>query len=44
MRKVPAATINVLIESLKKLYSADTEVKMIGPHHWAKLYETLVTR
>ena len=44
VQKAPAATLNVLAESLKELYHADTEVKVIGTRHGEKLYETLVTR
>ena len=44
VQKAPAATLTVLAESLKELYHADTEVKVIGPRHGEKLYETLVTR
>lgn len=44
VQKAPAATLTVLAEALKKLYHADTEVKVIGTRHGEKLYETLVTR
>jgi len=44
VQKAPAATLEVLAESLKELYQADTEVKVIGTRHGEKLYETLVTR
>lgn len=44
VQKAPAATLEVLAESLKELYEADTEVKVIGTRHGEKLYETLVTR
>lgn len=44
VQKAPAATLDVLAESLKELYKADTEVKIIGTRHGEKLYETLVTR
>ena len=44
VQKAPAATLDVLAESLKQLYNADTEVKVIGTRHGEKLYETLVTR
>jgi len=44
VQKAPAATLEVLAESLKELYHADTEVKIIGTRHGEKLYETLVTR
>lgn len=44
VQKAPAATLDVLAESLKELYKANTEVKCIGTRHGEKLYETLVTR
>lgn len=44
VQKAPAATLEVLAESLKELYRTDTEVKIIGTRHGEKLYETLVTR
>lgn len=44
VQKAPAATLEVLAESLKELYKADTEIKIIGTRHGEKLYETLVTR
>ena len=50
VQKAPAATLDVLAEALKQVYSkvdpkyADTEVKMIGTRHGEKIYETLVTR
>lgn len=44
VQKAPAATLEVLAESLKELYQTDTEIKIIGTRHGEKLYETLVTR
>lgn len=44
VQKAPAATLEVLSQSLKELYNANTEVKVIGTRHGEKLYETLVTR
>ena len=44
VQKAPAATLTVLAKSLKELYQADTEVRVIGTRHGEKLYETLVTR
>lgn len=44
VQKAPAVTLEVLAESLKELYNANTEVKIIGTRHGEKLYETLVTR
>ena len=50
VQKAPAATLDVLAEALKQIYSkvdskySETEVKVIGTRHGEKLYETLVTR
>lgn len=50
VQKAPAATLDVLAEALKRIYSkvdskyGETEVKVIGTRHGEKLYETLVTR
>lgn len=50
VQKAPAATLSVLTEALKQIYSninpkySETEVKIIGTRHGEKLYETLVTR
>ena len=50
VQKAPAATLDVLAEALKQIYSqvdskyGTTEVKVIGTRHGEKLYETLVTR
>jgi len=44
VQKAPAATLEVLADSLKELYKTDTEVKTIGTRHGEKLFETLVTR
>jgi len=44
VQKAPAATLDVLATSLKELFKANTEVKVIGTRHGEKLYETLVTR
>lgn len=44
VQKAPAATLDVLAESLKQLYKTTTPVRVIGTRHGEKLYETLVTR
>ena len=50
VQKAPAATLDVLAQELKEVYSkidpkyGETEVKVIGTRHGEKLYETLVTR
>ena len=50
VQKAPAATLDVLAQALKEVYSkvdpkyGETEVKVIGTRHGEKLYETLGTR
>ena len=50
VQKATAATLDVLAEALKQIYSkidpkyGETEVMVIGTRHGEKLYETLVTR
>ncbi|MGI6393712.1 MAG: polysaccharide biosynthesis protein [bacterium] len=44
VQKSPAATIKLLAETLKKIFKADNEIKIIGTRHGEKKYETLVTR
>jgi len=44
VQKAPAATIEVLVEALKRLMKVDNDVKVIGTRHGEKLYETLLTR
>lgn len=43
VQKAPACTIGVLTESVKQLFNADNEVKVIGIRHGEKMYETLLT-
>lgn len=44
VQKAPAATIQILAESIIELYASKSEIKIIGTRHGEKLYETLVTR
>ena len=50
VQKAPAATLEVLADALRQVYSGidskygETEVRVIGTRHGEKLYETLVTR
>ncbi|WP_298505730.1 polysaccharide biosynthesis protein [uncultured Maribacter sp.] len=44
VNKAPASTIGDLAESIKDIYKADNEIKVIGTRHGEKLYETLCTR
>ncbi|WP_395947607.1 polysaccharide biosynthesis protein [Caedibacter taeniospiralis] len=45
VQKAPAATIDLLAKTLRKLFNApDHQIKIIGTRHGEKLYETLLTR
>ncbi len=44
VQKAPAATIETLARTLKKLFNADNDIRIIGTRHGEKLYETLLTR
>lgn len=44
VQKAPAATLETLVKTLKKLYKANNNIKIIGTRHGEKLYETLLTR
>ncbi|MBP1608789.1 MAG: wbjB-2, partial [Acidobacteria bacterium] len=44
VKKAPAATIETLANALKRLFSANNEIRIIGTRHGEKLYETLLTR
>jgi len=44
VQKAPAATIETLVEAMKRLYEADNPVRIVGARHGEKLYETLLTR
>jgi len=41
VQKSPASTIHTLAIALKELFNANNEIKIIGPRHGEKLYETL---
>jgi UDP-N-acetylglucosamine 4,6-dehydratase/5-epimerase len=41
VQKAPAATILTLATALKELFDAKNEIKIIGPRHGEKMYETL---
>jgi UDP-glucose 4-epimerase len=43
IKKAPACTLQVLVDSLMELFEANNPVKIIGIRHGEKLYETLVT-
>lgn len=44
VQKAPAATLDVLANSLKELYNIDIPIRIIGTRHGEKLYESLITR
>lgn len=44
VQKAPASTIMDLAITIKELFNADNEIKVIGTRHGEKLYETLLTR
>lgn len=44
VQKAPATTIGILANTLKKLFDANNEIRIIGTRHGEKLYETLLTR
>lgn len=44
VQKAPASTILELAASLKEIFNAGNEIKIIGTRHGEKLYETLLTR
>lgn len=44
VNKAPASTIGDLAETIRNIFDADNEIKVIGTRHGEKLYETLCTR
>lgn len=44
VQKAPAATIEVLAESVKELKNSNSPINIIGTRHGEKLYEVLVTK
>lgn len=44
VQKAPAATLDVLANSLIDLYKSESKIRIIGTRHGEKLYESLVTR
>jgi len=44
VQKAPAATIETLARAMLRLYSSESEIRVIGTRHGEKLYETLLTR
>jgi UDP-N-acetylglucosamine 4,6-dehydratase/5-epimerase len=44
VQKAPAATMETLALAVKRLFSSQTPVRVIGTRHGEKLYETLLTR
>jgi UDP-glucose 4-epimerase len=41
VQKSPAATILTLAQALKEIFNAKNEIRVIGPRHGEKLFETL---
>lgn len=41
VQKSPAATILTLAQALKEIFNAKNEIRIIGPRHGEKMYETL---
>jgi UDP-glucose 4-epimerase len=44
VNKAPASTIGDLAETVRDIFKAGNEIKVIGTRHGEKLYETLCTR
>jgi UDP-N-acetylglucosamine 4,6-dehydratase len=44
VQKAPAATLDILANSLFNLYNTEAKIRVIGTRHGEKLYESLVTR
>jgi UDP-N-acetylglucosamine 4,6-dehydratase/5-epimerase len=44
VQKAPAATIEILAQSLLELYNSSNKINYIGTRHGEKLYETLVNK
>ncbi len=43
VQKAPAATLETLVNALKRIFQADNPVRIIGVRHGEKKYETLLT-
>ena len=43
VQKAPACTLAVLAETVKRLFHAENEIRIIGIRHGEKMYETLLT-
>jgi len=44
IQKAPAATVQVLAESVIEIFASDRKINIIGTRHGEKLYESLLTR
>jgi UDP-glucose 4-epimerase len=44
VQKAPAATIQDLATAIKELFNADNEIRIIGPRHGEKMYESLCSK
>ena len=44
VQKAPASTVKDIASALKEIFTASSEIKIIGTRHGEKLYETLLNR
>jgi UDP-glucose 4-epimerase len=44
VQKASSATIDTLVQAIKRIFQAENPIKIIGTRHGEKLYETLLTR
>lgn len=44
VQKAPAATIDTIASTLIKIFNSKTNIKIIGPRHGEKLYESLLSK
>ena len=44
VQKAPAATVEVLADTLKDIFDSNSNIKIIGTRHGEKLYESLISR
>jgi len=44
VQKAPSSTVANIVQALKEMYNANSEIRIIGTRHGEKLFETLVNR
>ena len=44
MKQSPAASVQTLVDALKKIFDSNNEIQYIGSKHCKKLYETLLNK